>query len=71
MSTPIPNEEFIKTLTKQQIFNMWVERGEEIKKVYGENATLKMQVRDLKGDFKSIYAKLGILYRDFRFDNVR
>lgn len=71
MSKIMTDEEMIKTLTKEQIWDMWRRQGEELIKAHNENTNLKLEVKGLKSDIQGIYDKLTSLRNDFRFDSVR
>ena len=58
MSEPMSNEEFIKTITKEEAFNSWVEACEKLKAEYAKNVELKRENKFLAEQLKVIRVKL-------------
>lgn len=67
MSNIFPNKE----MTKEQLISAYEEMGEKLSKEYGKNALLKIEVKELREDLKSIRSKIHSLYIDYRFDKIK
>lgn len=67
MSNIFPNKE----MTKEQLISAYEEMGEKLSKEYGKNALLKIEVKELREDLKSIRSKIHSLYIDHRFDKIK